>query len=65
MFDDMKENFSTLLREKDEKVNIMENEICTLKRDIVKLEDKLQDNDTLERRDTVILSTVLMKKLQT
>ena len=56
MFDDMKENFSTLLKEKDKKINIMENEISILKRDIVKLEDKLQDNDTLERRDTVILS---------
>ena len=43
MFDDMKENFSTLLREKDEKINILENEISTLRRDIVKLDDKLQD----------------------
>ena len=56
MFDDKRENFSTLLRENNTKINIMENEISTLKRDIVRLEDKLQDNDTLERRDTAILS---------
>ena len=34
----------------------MENKIATLKYDIIKLEDKLQDNDSFERRDTVILS---------
>ena len=62
MFHDMKVNFSTLLKKKNVKINIMYNEISTIKRDIEKLEDKLQDDHTLQRRYTVILSS---KKLPT
>ena len=55
-FDDMQNKFFDQLKERDAKVMTLENEITGLKNDIQKLEDKIEENESYERRDTVILS---------
>ena len=44
------------MSENDAKIERMEKEMATLKHDLRKLEDKIEDNDSYERHDTVILS---------
>ena len=55
-FDDFKADVLKSSMEKDAKIERMENEMASLKHDLRKLEDKIEDNDSYERRDTVILS---------
>ena len=51
-----KEELKTQIAEKDEKIAHLETEVCTLKKTVQKLEDKIEDNDAYERRDTIMIS---------
>ena len=57
---DMRREFLEILKSKDEKVSALEIQVATLKSDLNKLDDKIQDQDSYERRDTVILSGKLI-----
>ena len=52
----MEDNFNNLLKSRDESVGILENEVGCLKLKLQALEDKIDEADQYERRDTLILS---------
>ena len=54
--EDMKESFMDVLRQKDEKIAELSGEIVLLKRQVERIEGRIDDNDQYERRDTLIIS---------
>ena len=56
MFSDMHSEFIELMKSSSEKVKQVEMEVTTLKKKIAKLEDKLEDSEAYERRDTLLFS---------
>ena len=55
-FDNVKEEFVNMLSERNEAVSKLETEVVTLKDRISKLEERIESNDSYERRDTLIFS---------
>ena len=56
MFADFREEFLKILAEKDEKIATLESDAASLKKQVAKLEEKIDENDAYERRDTLVLS---------
>ena len=54
--DSMKEKFFKELETKNAKIEKLEQEVVNLRRNVITLEDRIEDNDAYERRDTVIIS---------
>ena len=52
----MKTSFEEVCRLKDEEFSKLSSEVTSLKEQIVKLEEKIDENDQYERRDTLIIS---------
>jgi len=48
--------FKLQLESKDKRIATLEQEVCTLKRNVTSLENKMEDTEAYERRDTVIVS---------
>ena len=57
---EMKQEFVNMGKAKDEEILSLRNEVKSLKRDFYKLEEKIEENEAYERRDTLIF---LGKKL--
>ena len=55
-FSDFKKELLDLQQEKDAKINKMEIEVSALKKQIVKLEERIEDGEAYERRDALIIS---------
>ena len=51
-----KEELKAQIALKDEKISHLENEVTNLKKTVGKLQDKIEDNDAYERRDTIMVS---------
>ena len=56
MFTELRNDFTKMYKTQDAKITRMEDEITCLKRHITKMEDKIQENDNYERRDTLVFS---------
>ena len=56
MFEKLQSEFTELCKSKDVKVEMLEGEIKTLKHQISKLNDKIEESDNYERRDTLVLT---------
>ena len=56
MLSDMQIKFVKMCEERDVKIDGMDNQINSMKKQIFVLESKIDDNDQYERRDTVIIS---------
>ena len=56
MFTSMKTEFLAAITERDSKIVNMENETSLLKKRILALEDRIEENEAYERRDTLIIS---------
>ena len=56
MFDSMKLDLLEKIENKDSKIRDLEEEVFILKNTVGKLEDRIEDNDAYERRDTIIVS---------
>ena len=52
----MKEEFVNMMSERNEAVVKLETEVVTLKDRISKLEERMECNDSYERRDTLVFS---------
>ena len=53
---DMKEEFVNMGKAKDEEILSLRNEVKSLRKDFFKLEEKIEENEAYERRDTLIFS---------
>ena len=56
MLDSFKQEFVSLLNEKDEKISALTTKVSVLEKHVERLEERIDDNDTYERRDTLIIS---------
>ena len=56
MFDTFKHEFKSMIKEKDTKIDALTLKVSVLEKTVERLEERLDDNDTYERRDTLILS---------
>ena len=56
MFDDLRAEFLKVYEEQDQKILDLSTEVTDLKKKISKLEEKVDDQDAYERRDTLIFS---------
>ena len=56
MFTEMKSDFLQVCRAKDAKIEQLEGEVSSLKTKLYKLEEKIDDQEAYERRDTIIIS---------
>ena len=56
MLDSMKTDFRVTLQEKDRKIDGLEKEVQSMKKQLLQLEERVEDNDSYERRDTLIFS---------
>ena len=56
MFEDLRKEFVGLCQEQDKKIEVLSSEVSQLKKHVSKLEEKLEDQEAYERRDTVVLS---------
>ena len=56
MLDSMKTDFRKTLQEKDEKIEGLEKEVTNMKKQLALMEERVEDNDSYERRDTLIFS---------
>ena len=56
MFEDLREDMSKIISTQDAKIAELKDEVVQLNNKITKLEDKLDDNDNYERRDTLVFS---------
>ena len=54
--DEMSRKFELLLGKRDERIKSLEDELVNVKRNLAKMEEKLDDADAYERRDAVVLS---------
>ena len=54
--DKVTKDLSDLLKAKDQKIEMMEQEIINMKHTVHKLEEGINDTDAYERRDTLIFS---------
>ena len=54
--DVMREDFTKIITESDTKVTALQREVASLKKTVTKLEEKVEENDAYERRDTLIIS---------
>ena len=54
MFSDYREEFQKILAEK---IATLESDAASLKRQVVKLEEKIDENDSYEGRDTLVISS--------
>ena len=52
----MRQEFANLLKEKDKKIDELQLEMITLKTKLHRMEEKVEDADAYERRDTLIFS---------
>ena len=62
MLGTLKQEFSGLLSVQSEKITLLESEVSSLKKSVLKLEEKIDEFECSERRDTLIISG---KKLPT
>ena len=60
MLEDMRREFETVLKVKDDKVKALETHVTALKCDLQRLEDLSEENDNNELRDTLIFSGKLL-----
>ena len=56
LLQDLREEFINLLKESDEKVLKLQNEVGALQKRIRVLEEKMDESDAYERKDTLIFS---------
>ena len=56
MMDKMREDFTAIITESDKKVSALEREVVGLNKKITKLEERIEEADAYERRDTLIIS---------
>ena len=56
MFQELKEEFRTAMKEKDDVISKLNSEVDRLKVCVSKLEERIETNDQYERRDTLVLS---------
>ena len=56
MFSSLKNDFVLLLKKKDEEIVELKNSMTVLQRKVVVLEDRIEHNDSYERRDTLVFS---------
>ena len=56
MFSEIKSEFSAMSERQGVKTTKLEHEVEQLKKHVMKLEEKIEDNDSYERRDTLVLS---------
>ena len=56
MFVEMKNEFLEITRSKDNRIQELEDEVTLLKNQLSKFEEKIEDQDAYERRDTLIIS---------
>ena len=56
MMGELKTEFQRTCSEKDEKIAALEGEVRCLKKSLAKLEERVEDNDSYERRDTLVFS---------
>ena len=56
MVQQIKTDLLLKLEEKDSKINSLQTEISTLKKQVFKLEERIEDSEAYERRDAVIIS---------
>ena len=56
MIEAMKSEFQRTCSEKDAKIVGLEGEVRSLKKNLLKLEERVEDNDSYERRDTLVFS---------
>ena len=56
MFADLRKEFEELCQEQDQKICALTSEVSQLKKHVSKLEEKIDDQEAYERRDTLILS---------
>ena len=56
MLNDMKNEFLEAVRQKDVTIENLSNEVSSLKKRVSKLEERIEENDQYERRDTLIFS---------
>ena len=56
MFDDMKNEFMKVISERNETISQLKGDVSTLKDRIIKLEERIEQNDSYERRDTLVFS---------
>ena len=56
MFADMKKEFTELVMQDREKFSKLENEVAGLRKKVCLLEEKLEDTEAYERRDTLVFS---------
>ena len=55
-FNELREEFKTMFEAKSAEVSKLKSEVDTLKKKVSKLEEKAEDSEAYERRDTVVLS---------
>ena len=53
---EVSEEMNRKLEEKNKVIEQLKNEVTALKKDVVALEDRLEDAEAYERRDTIVLS---------
>ena len=56
MFAEIREEFITICKKSDSRIDLLEQENLELNRKIEKLENRIDENDAYERKDTVIIS---------
>ena len=56
MFSNIKAEVCYIYGHKKVKTNMLEIEVTSLKKRLLKLEEKIDENDSYERRDTLVLS---------
>ena len=54
--DEVYRKFEAIISEKDRKIEHLETELVTMKRNLTKLEEKIDDSEAYERRDMIVLS---------
>ena len=55
-FSNLRKDFENICEENNTKIQKLEEEVSKLRFQISKLDDKLDDNDAYERRDTLVIS---------
>lgn len=56
MFDEMKSEFVEICKAKDVEIKKLNDEVYSLRNRLIKLEDRIDDQEAYERRDTLIIS---------